>query len=78
MSSFLRKMNDKINVVCPICGGTEMIEAAQSGYAAIYALSHWFGGRALYHTVCRNCGTVVRSYVKEPEKLLKRRDRRQS
>ena len=34
------------------------------------------GGIGLYHSVCRNCGSVVRSYVKEPEKLLKRKERR--
>ncbi len=63
---------------CPYCGSTEMIEALQSAYGAIYAKSHPFGGRALYHSVCRKCGSIVRSYVKEPEKLLKLRDRRRS
>ena len=29
-----------------------------------------------YHSICRNCGSVVRSYVKKPEKLLKRKDRK--
>ena len=61
---------------CPYCGGVEMIECCQDGYGAVTALSHKLGGRTLYHTVCRKCGSVVRSYVKEPEKLLKRRDRR--
>ena len=60
---------------CPRCGGTEMIECYQTGYGAVVALSNRLGGRALFHVVCRRCGTVVRSYVKEPEKLLKRRDR---
>lgn len=61
---------------CPYCGGTEMIEAYQSGYATVSALSNKFGGVALYHSICRRCGSVVRSYVKDPEKLLKKRDRR--
>ena len=60
---------------CPYCGGTEMIECYQTGYGALTALSNKLGGRALYHAVCRRCGSVVRSYVKEPEKLLKRKDR---
>ena len=60
---------------CPYCGGTEMIETFQTGYAAATAVSNKLGGRALYHAVCRRCGSVVRSYVKEPEKLLRRRDR---
>lgn len=64
---------------CPYCGGIEFIEAYQSGYAVITAVSNKAGwGQNLYHTVCRSCGSVVRSYVKEPEKLLKRRDRKAS
>ena len=61
---------------CPYCGGKEIITAYQSGYAAIAGVSHKMGGCALYHSICRDCGSVVRSYVQEPEKLLKRRDRR--
>ena len=60
---------------CPYCGGTEIIECYQTGYGAVTAVSNKLGGRALYHAVCRRCGSVVRSYVKEPEKLLKRKDR---
>lgn len=61
---------------CPYCGGTEMIETFQSEYGAVTATSNKLGGRPLYHSVCRKCGSVVRSYVKEPEKLLKRKDRK--
>ena len=61
---------------CPYCGSTEMIEAFQTGYGAIVATSNKFGGCSLRHSVCRKCGSIVRSYVKDPEKLLKRRDRR--
>lgn len=61
---------------CPYCGGYEMIKCMQSGYAVIYAKYNQFGGRNLYHSVCRRCGSVVRSFVEEPEKMLKKRDRR--
>lgn len=61
---------------CPFCGGTEMIETLQFPYGTITAISNLLGGIRLYHTVCRKCGSVVRSYVKEPEKLLKRIDRK--
>ena len=69
-------MRDQYVPVCPYCGGTEMIESLQSGYAAITAKDNIFGGVSLYHSVCRNCGSVVRSYVKKPEKLLRLRDRK--
>ena len=38
---------------------------------------HKLGGVSLYHSVCRHCGSVVRSYVKDPEKLLRRKDRKE-
>jgi len=70
------RYTDKYVFSCPYCGGAEMIQAEQNGYAAIVATSHPLGGRTLMHSICRACGSVVRSYVKEPEKLLKRKDRR--
>ncbi len=61
---------------CPFCGGIELIESYQSAYGSVTAVSNRMGGVALYHLICRNCGSVVRSYVKEPEKLLRRKDRK--
>ena len=72
----MERYRDKYVMTCPYCGGTEMIKAYQSGYAVICASSNKLGGTALYHTVCRSCGSVVRSYVREPEKLLKKKDRK--
>ncbi len=69
------KRDDYVNA-CPYCGNTEFIEAMQSLYGEITAVGNPWGGRALFHLVCRKCGSVARSYVKNPEKLLKRKDRR--
>ncbi len=69
-------MEDKFVKICPFCNGNEIIEALQGGYGAISATSNKMGGVALYHSVCRQCGSIVRSYVKEPEKLLKKKERR--
>lgn len=64
-----------INIgTCPFCNGTEFIEATQSGYAAI--AGEGLTSTALNHTVCRRCGSVVRSYVQDPEKLLKKKNRK--
>ena len=71
----MERFTDEYAVRCPYCGGSEMIEAFQSAYGAVSAVSHKLGGATLYHSICRNCGSVVRSYVKDPEKLLRRRDR---
>lgn len=61
---------------CPFCDGTEMIEAYQGGYAHIYAVDSSLRGSCLYHLICRDCGTVVRSFVKDPEKFVKMKNRR--
>lgn len=73
----MEQTRDKYVTTCPYCGGTEIIEALQSGYAAISARSNQWGGQALCHSVCRRCGSIVRSYVKDPEKLLKKKDRKE-
>lgn len=63
---------------CPFCGGTQMIEAFQAAYGAVSGTGNRLGGSTLYHSICRRCGSVVRSYVKNPEKLLRRKDRNQT
>lgn len=67
---------DKFVTLCPYCGGSEIITGTQDAYGAISGVQHKLGSCALYHSVCRSCGSVVRSYVKDPEKLLKKKDRR--
>lgn len=61
---------------CPYCDGTEMIEAYQGGYAHIYAIDSSLRGSSLYHLICRDCGTIVRSFVKDPELFVKHKFRR--
>ena len=68
---------DQYIKVCPYCGGNEIITGYQSYYGSIIAVQNKLGGCALYHSVCRQCGSVLRSYVKEPEQLLKKKDRRE-
>ncbi len=61
---------------CPFCGGTEFVEGYQDGYGAITGNQSILLSQALHHVICRNCGSVVHSYVDNPEKLLKRSNRR--
>ncbi len=54
--------------ICPHCGGTEFGKGTQSGYGNVFRAKGVFGnGRKLNHLICLHCGTVVRSYVDEPE-----------
>lgn len=57
---------------CPCCGGEEMVEGMQNGYGEVGPADRkiTFRSQVLYHTICLKCGTVVRSYVKDPKKLL--------
>jgi len=61
---------------CPFCGGQEFIKGVQSGYAQISSVESWVSSSSLYHEICRDCGSVVRSYVPDPEMLVKRKNRR--
>lgn len=61
---------------CPFCGGNEFIEAYQNGYATLTSTESGWLGATLSFTICRDCGSVVRSYVKDPEKLIKKKNRR--
>ena len=60
---------------CPFCGYSEFIEAKQYGTDA-YVTGETIFGQALKHTICRHCGSVVRSFVENPENLLKKKNRR--
>ena len=60
--------------VCQYCGGTDFITGKQQGYAAVMTKKFSFRDQILYHDICRKCGTVVRSYIKEPEKFVGKKD----
>ena len=60
---------------CPFCGYAEFIQARQYAPEA-YVSGEAVFGQQLNHTICRNCGSVVRSFVENPENLLKKKNRR--
>lgn len=59
------------NSTCPYCGGKKFVVGKQDGHAVVYPEDAFtfLKSQKLYHEICLNCGTVVRSYVKKPEKL---------
>ena len=63
---------------CPYCGGYHFIEGKQDGYSAVTPADKalTFKSQVLYHQICLQCGTVVRSYVKNPQKLITKKKRR--
>ncbi len=63
---------------CPFCGGEEMIQTRVASYGGAYltpANNSWRSA-ALFATVCRDCGSVVRTYCQDPEKLFPKKERR--
>lgn len=61
---------------CPFCGGTEFVEGYQAGYGAITGSESVLTSQTLRYIICRNCGSVVHSYVDNPEQLVKRSNRK--
>ena len=59
---------------CRFCGNTEFVHGVQSFQGAVNG--DGLGAEILHHIICRKCGSVVRSYVDNPEKLLKKSERR--
>ena len=63
---------------CRYCGGTEFAKGIQDTHGCIRGQNVWDYGQTLYHVVCLDCGCVVQTYVKEPERLLSRKRRKEN
>ncbi len=57
---------------CPYCGANQFVEGKQEGYATVSPISKTltFKSQKLYHKICLECGAVVKSYVKNPKKIV--------
>lgn len=53
---------------CPFCGEKKFIEASRKGWEQEIGTG-FLNKTKLHHIICLECGSVVRSYVKNPEKL---------
>ena len=56
---------------CPWCGGEDLTRDKQAGYGQVFPEKSILrlDGKTLIHVICRRCGTVVRSYVEDPDTL---------
>lgn len=68
-------MKEVVIEKCPYCESEELVECRVESYGASY-LARGRHYTQLYALVCRDCGSVVRSYCKEPEKLFPKKERR--
>ena len=58
-----------IATVCPKCGGKEFEKGKHSGYATLYPENKMSLGSDIEYIICTECGFIVESYVKKPEKF---------
>lgn len=61
---------------CPFCGGGEFVETKVMSYGGVYvtpASSMGLRHEYLFATVCKDCGSVVRTYVQSPERLISKK-----
>ena len=58
-------------IKCPFCGGENFIIVEQSGFANIHIRKGFsFKETPLMHQVCKNCGAIVKSYVKDIDRIF--------
>lgn len=61
-------MNKKY--VCPWCGSEEVTYGVQNGEANVRPAKPFTSTKVkLIHVICKKCGTIIRSYVEEPNKF---------
>ncbi|MCA0969315.1 transcription initiation factor TFIIIB [Halobacillus litoralis] len=55
---------------CPKCGGKELGRGKQNGYAVVTPTHKAISfGSEVEHVLCTDCGFIIESYVKQPEKF---------
>lgn len=60
---------------CPFCGGAEFIDGEVGSYGGVY-IRNGMHSSYVYAVVCRDCGSIVRTYVSDAEKLLPKKERK--
>ena len=53
---------------CPKCGGKELGKGKHSGYGSVLP-NNKFLGVDVEHIICTECGFIIESYVKKPERF---------
>ncbi len=59
---------------CPFCESERLLDGRMSSYGGVY-IDKGIRGAEVYARVCLDCGRVAYLYVKNPEKLLPKKER---
>ncbi|UOQ45593.1 transcription initiation factor TFIIIB [Halobacillus salinarum] len=64
-------MNNSTEVInCPKCGSRELGKGKHSGYAVMVPSEKALSlGSDIEYILCTDCGLIIESYVKKPEKF---------
>ncbi|MBU5465844.1 transcription initiation factor TFIIIB [Virgibacillus sp. MSJ-26] len=54
---------------CPKCGEKELGKGKQTGMGSIIPNGKVSFGVEIDHIICSNCGFIIESYVKKPDKF---------
>lgn len=55
---------------CPLCGCNEIGEGIQNNYAKVHPVGDFMSfGSDIIHYICTDCGYIIASRVKKPEKF---------
>ncbi|MED3801654.1 transcription initiation factor TFIIIB [Lysinibacillus xylanilyticus] len=54
---------------CPKCRGKELGKGKQNGYGVIHPENKMSIGSTVEYIICTECGFIIESYVKKPEKF---------
>lgn len=54
---------------CPKCGGKELGKGKHSGYAVMVPPNKMSFGSEVEYILCTDCGYIIESYVKTPDKF---------
>ena len=57
---------------CPWCGSDKMVYGVQTDRGRVKPAKKvtLSAGENVIHVICKECGTIVRSYVEHPENLV--------
>ncbi len=59
---------------CPFCGSERLLDGRMSSYGGV-SIDKGIRAVAVYAKVCLDCGKVAYLHVKNPEKLLPKKER---
>ncbi|GEN45719.1 transcription initiation factor TFIIIB [Alkalibacillus haloalkaliphilus] len=54
---------------CPKCGSAELGKGKHAGYSAMNPVNKLRFGSEVEYILCTECGFIIESYVKKPEKF---------